>query len=66
MKKIAVLYAEFDTDIMICDEDIKKFYNNDWLKFMKEMYEEESIGIFDEIELIDVIDKEIENEINDK
>ena len=66
MKKIAVLYTEFDTDIMICDEDLKKFYNNDWLKFMKEMYEEESIGIFDEIELIDVIDKEIENEISNK
>lgn len=57
MKKIAILEAEFDTDIMICDEDLKEYYDNDWLKFMKEMYEEESIGIFDEIKLVDIKEK---------
>lgn len=58
MKKIAVLQAEFDSDIMICDEDIKKYYNNDWLKFMQELFENESIGLFDDIKLVDILDKE--------
>lgn len=58
MKKIAVLQAEFDSDIMICDEDLKKYYNNDWLKFMQELFEDESIGLFDDIKLIDILDKE--------
>jgi len=58
MKKIAVLQAEFDSDIMICDEDLKKYYNNDWLKFMQELFENESIGLFDDIKLVDILDKE--------
>lgn len=58
MKKIAVLQAEFDSDIMICDEDLKKYYNNDWLNFMQELFEDESIGIFDDIKLVDILDKE--------
>lgn len=58
MKKIAVLQAEFDSDIMICDEDLKKYYNNDWLKFMQELFEDESIGLFDDIKLVDILDKE--------
>lgn len=58
MKKIAVLQAEFDSDIMICDEDLKKYYNNDWLKFMQEVFEDESIGLFDDIKLVDILDKE--------
>lgn len=60
MKKIAVLQAEFDSDIMICDEDLKKYYNNDWLKFMQELFEDESIGLFDDIKLVDILDKKIE------
>ncbi len=58
MKKIAVLQAEFDSDIMICDEDLKKYYNNDWLKFMQELFEDESIGLFEDIKLVDILDKE--------
>lgn len=58
MKKIAVLQAEFDSDIMICDEDLKKYYNNDWLKFMEELFEDEGIGLFDDIKLVDILDKE--------
>jgi len=54
MKKIAILEAEFDTDIMITDEDLKEFWDNDWLKFMKDMYENESIGLFDEIKLVGI------------
>ncbi len=58
MKKIAVLHAEFDTDIMISDEDLKDFWENNWLKFMQDLFESESIGLFDKIELVDVVDKE--------
>lgn len=54
MKKIAILEAEFDTDIMIRDEDLKEFWDNDWLKFMKNRYEDESIGLFDEIKLVGI------------
>ena len=54
MKKIAILEVEFDTDIMITDEDLKEFWDNDWLKFMKDMYENESIGLFDEIKLVGI------------
>ena len=54
MKKIAILEAEFDTDIMISDEDLKEFWNNDWLKFMKDMYESENVGLFDEIKLVGI------------
>ena len=63
MKKIAVLYAEFDTDVMIDEKDLKEQFNNDWLTFMQYLYNEEGIGIFDELELVNVIDKDNENEV---
>ncbi len=40
---------------MISKEDLKEFWNNDLLKFMKEIYENEGIGIFDEIELVKIL-----------
>lgn len=59
MKKIAVLQVEFDTDIMISDEDLKKYWDNNWLKLMQDLFEDEGIGLFDEqIKLVDIIDKE--------
>lgn len=61
MKKIAVLQVEFDPDIMISEEDLKKCWNNNWVKFMQELFKDESIGIFDEeIKLVDILDKEQE------
>ena len=63
MKKIAVLYAEFDTDVMIDEKDLKEQFNNDWLTFMQYLYNEEGIGMFDELELVNVIDKDNENEV---
>lgn len=61
MKKIAVLQVEFDPDIMISEEDLKKFWNNNWVEFMQELFKDESIGIFDEeIKLVDILDKEQE------
>lgn len=60
MKKIAVLQVEFDPDIMISEEDLKEYWNNNWVEFMQELFKDESIGIFDEeIKLVDIIDKEI-------
>ena len=59
MKKIAILEAEFDTDIMIRDEDLKEFWDNDWLKFMKNRYEDESIGLFDEIKLVGIKEEQV-------
>lgn len=61
MKKIAVFKAEFESEDMISEEDLKEFWNNDWLKFMKEIYEDEGIGIFDEIELVEILGEK-ENE----
>lgn len=61
MKKIAVLQVEFDPDIMISEEDLKEFWNNNWVEFMQELFKDESIGIFDEeIKLVDILDKEQE------
>lgn len=54
-KMIAVLEVEFDPDLMIDEETLQTEYNGDWLKFMKWMFNEDSIGIFDkEIELVGV------------
>lgn len=59
MKKIAVLQVEFDPDIMISEEDLKEFWNNNWVEFMQELFKDESIGLFDEeIKLVDILDKE--------
>lgn len=61
MKKIAVLQVEFEEEDMISKDDLMLFYNNDLLKFMKMIFREEGLGIFDEqIKLIDIIDKEQE------
>lgn len=61
MKKIAVLQVEFDPDIMISEEDLKEYWNNNWVEFMQELFKDESIGIFDEeIKLVDILDKEQE------
>lgn len=61
MKKIAVLQVEFDSDIMISEEDLKEYWNNNWVEFMQELFKDESIGIFDEeIKLVDILDKEQE------
>lgn len=61
MKKIAVLQVEFDPDIMISEEDLKEYWNNNWVEFMQVLFEDESIGLFDEeIKLVDVLDKEQE------
>ena len=60
MKKIAVLQAEFDEEMMISEEELKEQYNNDWLEFMQEMFKEEGIGLFDEIKLVDILNKEKE------
>ena len=48
MKKIAVFEVEFDSDDMISEEDLKSDYNNDWLKFMQELFKDDGFGIFDE------------------
>jgi hypothetical protein len=48
MKKIAVFEVEFDSDDMISEEDLKSDYNNDWLKFMQELFKDDDFGIFDE------------------
>ena len=59
MKKIAVLQVEFDPDIMISEEDLKEYWNNNWVEFMLELFKDESIGIFDEeIKFVDILDKE--------
>lgn len=59
MKKIAVLQVEFDPNIMISEEDLKEYWNNNWVEFMQELFKDESIGMFDEeIKLVDIIDKE--------
>jgi hypothetical protein len=61
MKKIAVLQVEFDPDIMISEEDLKEYWNNNWVEFMQELFKDESIGMFDEeIKLVDILDKEQE------
>jgi len=61
MERIAVFQAKFEEDEMISKEDLKEFWNNDLLKFMKEIYEDEGIGIFDDIELVEILgDKENE------
>lgn len=61
MKKIAVLQVEFDPDIMISEEDLKEYWNNNWVEFMQELFKDESIGIFDEeIKLVDILDKDQE------
>lgn len=61
MERIAVFQAKFEEDDMISKEDLKEFWNNDLLKFMKEIYEDEGIGIFDDIELVEILgDKENE------
>lgn len=55
MKKIAVFKAEFESEDMISQEELEEYWDNDWLKFMKEIYEDEGIGIFDEIELVEIL-----------
>lgn len=61
MKKVAVLQVEFDPDIMISEEDLKEYWNNNWVEFMQELFKDESIGMFDEeIKLVDILDKEQE------
>lgn len=55
MKKIAVFEIEFNTEDMICKEDLKNDYNNDWLKFMQELFKDEGFGIFDEeLKLVEI------------
>jgi hypothetical protein len=58
MKKIAVFEVEFDSDDMISEEDLKSDYNNDWLKFMQELFKDDDFGIFDEeFKLVEIKNK---------
>ena len=43
---------------MISNEDLKKNYDGDWVKFMKSIFKEEGIGLFDNFELIDILDED--------
>lgn len=55
MKKIAVFEIEFNTEDMICKEDLKSDYNNDWLKFMQELFKDNGFGIFgEEFKLVEI------------
>ena len=58
MKKIALFCSEFESDTMISNEDLKKNYDGDWVKFMKSIFKEEGIGLFDNFELIDILDED--------
>jgi len=47
-KKIKVTIEHIlDTDSVIDEKTLKSDYDGDWLKLMKEMYEFEGMGIFD-------------------
>ncbi len=58
MKKIALFCSEFESDMMISNKELEKNYDGDWVEFMKEMFKEEGIGLFDNFELIDVLDED--------
>ena len=63
MKKKAIFEVEFEPDFMISEEYLKEFFDNDWLKFMKELYEDEGIGMFDEpFKLVKIVDVGEEDE----
>jgi hypothetical protein len=54
-KKIAVFEVEFDTDMMIDDEDLQANHKGNWLEFMRSIFQEEGFGIFTEnIKVVDV------------
>ena len=57
MKKIAVFEVEFEEDDMISKDDLKIFYNDDLLRYMKVLFKDEGIGIFDkEIKLVNILE----------
>lgn len=59
MNKIAVFEVEFEEKDMISKDDLKLFYNNDLLRFMKMIFKEEGFGIFDEeIKLVNILNKD--------
>ena len=63
MKKKAIFEVEFEPDDMIGEEDLKEFYDNDWLKCMKDLYEDEGMGVFDEpFKLVKIVDVGEEDE----
>ncbi len=57
MKKIAVFEVEFDVEDMI-DKESLKYWQNDLLKYMQEVYEDEGLGIFSEpLKLVELKEK---------
>lgn len=59
MNKIAVFEVEFEEKDMISKDDLKLFYNNDLLRFMKIIFKEEGFGIFDkEIKLVNILNND--------
>ena len=57
MKKIAVFEVEFEEDDMISKDDLKIFYNDDLLRYMKGLFKEEGFGIFNkEIKLVNILE----------
>lgn len=58
MKKLALFCSEFEPDTMISNEDLKKNYDGDWVEFMKNIFKEEGIGLFENFELIDILDED--------
>lgn len=58
MKK-AIFEVVFDPEMMIDPDSLQEVYGGDWLAFMKEMYQEDGLGIFDkELNLVQVVDVE--------
>ena len=63
MKKKAIFEVEFDMEDMIGEEDLKEFYNNDLLSYMKELYHDEGMGVFNEpFKLVKIVDVGEEDE----
>jgi len=62
MKMKAIFEVEFDEEFMISEEDLKEYFNGDFLKFMQELFKEEGFGIFDnEIKLVDILESKGED-----
>lgn len=54
--KTAVIHFKFDPDLMIDQATLDKKYGGDWVKMMRQMYDDEGMGIFEDAgELVDVI-----------
>ena len=62
-KMIAVLEVEFETDDMWDEQRLKDEMGGDWLKAMQWLFDNESLGIFnEELRLVAVKSKEITND----